>query len=59
MRKSTIRRAKQTAGHAAGERAAKKRYVSPQLVEYGNVAKLTSSNGTRNPEGNGTFQREL
>lgn len=27
----------------------KEPYVKPQLIEYGNVAKLTASNGTRFP----------
>ena len=27
----------------------KEPYVKPQLIEYGNVAKLTASNGTRLP----------
>ena len=39
MNKSTIKRAKQEM-HKLGEGAAKKTYVSPRLVEYGNVAKL-------------------
>jgi hypothetical protein len=48
MNKSTIKRAKQEM-HKLGEGAAKKPYVSPRLVEYGNVAKLTSSGGTQLP----------
>ena len=33
-------------------RNSKKPYASPRLVEYGNVAKLTASGGTRgNPDG--------
>ncbi len=41
MNKSTTKRAKQEV-HGLGEKTAKKPYVSPRLVEYGNVAKLTS-----------------
>lgn len=48
MNKSTMKRAKQEI-HKLGESTAKKRYVSPRLVEYGNVAKLTSSGGTQPP----------
>lgn len=48
MNKSTIKRAKQET-HKLGEGAVKKPYVSPRLVEYGNVAKLTSSGGTQLP----------
>jgi hypothetical protein len=48
MNKSTTKRAKQRV-HEAGEESAKKPYVSPRLVEYGNVAKLTSSGGTQLP----------
>lgn len=48
MNKSTTKRAKQGA-HKLGEEIAKKPYVSPRLVEYGNVAKLTSSGGTQLP----------
>jgi hypothetical protein len=48
MNKSTMKRAKQEI-HKLGEGATKKAYVSPRLVEYGNVAKLTSSGGTSLP----------
>ena len=48
MTKSMAKRAKQET-RKPGEQAVKKSYVAPRLVEYGNVAKLTSSNGTAIP----------
>jgi hypothetical protein len=48
MNKSTIKRAKQEIDRLA-EKTLKKPYVSPRLVECGNVAKLTSSGGTTAP----------
>jgi hypothetical protein len=45
MNKSTTKRVKQDM-HKLGERTVKKPYVSPRLVEYGNVAKLTSQGGS-------------
>jgi hypothetical protein len=50
MNKSTTKRAKQEV-HGLGEKTAKKPYVSPRLVEYGNVAKLTSGSGSGGVEG--------
>jgi hypothetical protein len=50
MNKSTTKRAKQEM-HKSGEQAVKKPYVSPRLVEYGNVAKLTSSGGSGATDG--------
>ncbi len=32
-------------------KAAKKKYVSPKLLEYGNVAKLTETKGGSIPDG--------
>jgi len=43
--------------HKLGERTAKKPYVSPRLVEYGNVAKLTSGFGSTTPFDQGTTNR--
>ena len=48
MNKSTKKRAKHEI-HKLGEEMVKKPYVSPRLVEDGNVAKLTSSGGTQLP----------
>ncbi len=47
MTKSTEQRAKEK------EERAKRRYVRPRLIEYGNVAKLTASGGSQEP-GDGT-----
>jgi hypothetical protein len=43
MTKATKERQKATTQNS------KKRYVRPHLVEYGNVAKLTASGGSRPP----------
>jgi hypothetical protein len=37
------------------EQSFKKPYISPLLVEYGSVAKLTASGGSTPNDGSGTF----